>query len=402
MTYPTHPCPDGGAWRAWLDQEDQSPALAAHLATCAGCQNVVPDMRVEAAGVRDALSLLAPASLPSAADTALARERLDWRRRQSQPRPAPVRASQPRRTFVSRLSTPWRVAASGLAAALVLSLVVAVTPDGKAVAASFLAQFRSQGVTAVEITPQTQGEIVRTLSALSNLGTLQTPSGAATRPEIVARGAADQARTMSVSEATAAVGFPLLTPDPKTLPAGIDRTPRVQVMPASQIRFKFEKAKAAAYLQSTGHPDYVVPDKYDGATLVVSIPTAAILQYANPSSREALIVGQAGELVVDVEGGTVSLDEMHAFLLGLPGLPSGVVNQLKNMKSWNDTLPIPVPVDRVSWRPATLNKSQGLLLNDNSGVGSAAIWHANGHLYGLAGSLKATDLQSIADGLGSH
>ncbi|HEY0582538.1 MAG TPA: hypothetical protein VGE94_10160, partial [Chloroflexota bacterium] len=145
-----------------------------------------------------------------------------------------------------------------------------------------------------------------------------------------------------------------------------------------------------------------LPDKYDGATLVVSIPTAAILQYGNPSSREALIVGQAGELVVDVEGGTVSLDEMHAFLLGLPGLPSGVVNQLKNMKSWNDTLPIPVPVDRVSWRPATLNKSQGLLLYDNSGVGSAAIWHANGHLYGLAGSLKATDLQRIADGLGSH
>ena len=39
------------------------------------------------------------------------------------------------------------------------------------------------------------------------------------------------------------------------------------------------------------------------------------------------------------------------------------------------------------------------LLNDNSGVGSAAIWHANGHLYGVAGSLKATDLKRIADGL---
>ena len=49
----------------------------------------------------------------------------------------------------------------------------------------------------------------------------------------------------------------------------------------------------------------------------------------------------------------------------------------------------------------TFSGNQGLLLNDNSGVGSAAIWHANGHLYGLAGSLKATDLRKIADSLGT-
>ena len=35
----------------------------------------------------------------------------------------------------------------------------------------------------------------------------------------------------------------------------------------------------------------------------------------------------------------------------------------------------------------------------NSGVGSAAIWQADGRLYGLAGSLKAADLQRVAAGL---
>ena len=142
-----------------------------------------------------------------------------------------------------------------------------------------------------------------------------------------------------------------------------------------------------------------LPDKFDGATLVVSIPSAAILQYGDKSSRDALIIGEAGELVVDVEGGKVSLPEMRDFLLGLPGLPQSTVSQLKQIQNWNETLPIPIPVDKVNWQSTTFKGNQGLLLNDNSGVGSAAIWHANGHLYGVAGSLKATDLKRIADGL---
>jgi hypothetical protein len=300
--------------------------------------------------------------------------------------------------FLSRISTPWRIAASGLAAALALTLLLSITPEGRALAAGFLAQFRSQQVTAIEVTPQTQSDIMRTLNALGNLGTVKMPNGVAGRPEAIARGAADQAKTVTLAEASQAVGFKLETPDPATLPAGLDKTPRVQVMPSSQIRFTFDKTKAAAYFKSTGHPEVTVPDKFDGATLVVSIPAAALLQYGSTGAKDALLVGQAGELVVDVEG-QVTLDEMRDFLLGLPGLPPTVVSQLRQIKSWNQTLPIPVPVDQVNWQSTTFHGSQGLLLNDNSGVGSAAIWYESGHMYGLAGSLKATDLKRIADGL---
>ena len=76
---------------------------------------------------------------------------------------------------------------------------------------------------------------------------------------------------------------------------------------------------------------------------------------------------------------------MRDFLLGLPGLPQSTVSQLKQIQNWNETLPIPIPVDKVNWQSTTFKGNQGLLLNDNSGVGSAAIWHANGHLYGVAG-----------------
>ena len=401
MNTTTRTCPDIGAWRAWLDHEDHPSSMAEHLQACPGCQRLVADLRDDAASVGHTLSVLAPTRLPSAAEVAVARERLETGRRPAAAAQPPTRTLEPIPVSVARISTPWRIAASGLAAALVLSLIIAFTPEGGAAAASFLAQFRSQQVTAVEVTPQSQAEIYRTLNALGNLGTIKTPGsdGKEARPEAAARGAAEQARTVSLAEAGREIGFSLKTPDPATLPAGFDAAPKVRVMPAYQIRFTFDRNKARGYFQSTGHPEVSLPDKFDGATLVVSIPAAALLEYQNGSSKDALIVGQAGELVVDVEGGKVGLPEMRDFLLSMPGLPPLVVSQLKQIQNWNEVLPIPVPVDQVHWQSTTINGNQGLLLNDNSNVGSAAIWHAGGHLYGLAGSLKASDLKRVAETL---
>lgn len=317
--------------------------------------------------------------------------------------------------FITRMPTPWRVAASGVAAALALSVLVAITPEGRAVAAGFLASFRSEQVTAIEVTPQSQGEIMKTLNALGNLGTVKMP-GAALRPgasvvdvaaaggprELVkGAGEASQPASVSLAEASQTLGFKLKTPDPKTLPGGLDQTPSVRVTNGSQVRFTFDKTKASTYFTSTGHPEVTLPDKFDGATLVVSIPSAALMTYGNSRGKDTLIIGQAGELVVDVEG-RVSLDEMRDFLLGLPGLPPPVVSQLRQIKSWNQTLPIPVPVNQVNWQSTSFNGNQGLLLNDNSGIGSAAVWYENGHMYGVAGSLKAKELQRIADGLAAR
>jgi hypothetical protein len=394
MTIASRPCPDVGVWRAWLDHEDDAPWLPEHLSGCPACQRLVADLRDDVVAIGRSLSALAPARLPSAAEVATARERLS--RREAGDRLQPVGGGG----LVRRISTPWRIAGSGLAAAVALTLVVAFTPGGGAAAASFLAQFRSQQVTPIEITPQSQGQIVRTLNALGEYGTIKSgQNGQPTRPEAAARLATEQARTVSLAEAAQTVGFSILTPDPATLPAGVDKTPLVRVVPGSQVRFTFDKNKARAYFQSSGHPEVSLPDKFDGATLVVSIPSAAVLEYGDKASKNALIVGEAGELVVDVEGGKVSLPEMRDFLLGLPGLPPTVVSQLKQIQNWNETLPIPVPVDQVHWQSDTFNGNQGLLLKDNSGVASAALWHQSGHLYGVAGSLKSSDLKPIAESL---
>lgn len=398
MTSLPHTCPDDSVWRAWLDHETDAPEPA-HLETCAGCRRVVDELREDASFAHSSMAALAPDDLPTPAEVAVARARLDWRHATTQRRsPEPMLPRTP--APVTRLSTPWRVAAGGLVAALALSLVVAFTPEGNSAAAAFLAQFRSQQVSAVELTPESQADLMRTMNALSNLGTLQVPAAAgAPGPAAAARVEAQSAHPATAAEAASTIGFPLVTPDPAKLPPGVGKNPSIRVSQGSQVRFTFDKNKARAYYQSTGHPEVSLPDKFDGATLVVSIPPAAILEYAgDESSRTAVVVVEAGELVVDVSG-NASLPEMRDFLLGLPGLPRAVVSQLKQIQNWNNTLPIPVPVDQVNWQKAKINGADGLLLNDNSGVGSAAVWHANGHLYGVAGSVKANDLKQAADSL---
>jgi hypothetical protein len=399
-------CPEIGVWRAWLDHESDSTDLESHLASCPACKRLVAELREDASDVHDALSVLAPTHLPTSAEVAVARQRLEWRRAASSSRPSAARTSSLESVpmILNHISTPWRIAASGLAAAVALALIVAFTPEGGSVAEAFLASFRPQQVAAIGVTPQSQAEIFKALNALGNLGTINVPGGPnavnPARPQSVVRAAESQPKAATLAEAADTVGAAnFLLPDPARLPAGVSRTPQVRIVPGSQIHFTFEKKKAQAYYQSSGHPEVSLPDKFDGATIVVTIPSAAVLEYTGSgSNKDTLVVGEAGQLEIDVQG-NVSLSELRDFLLGLPGLPADVVSQLKHMDNWTDTLPIPLPIDQVQWQSDTIHGAPGLILKDNSGVGSAAIWHANNHMYGVAGTLKATDLKPIADTL---
>lgn len=418
--------PDIGAWRAWLDDEpadgaSEASILSDHLDACTACQQAVADLQ-EARDLAAATLLpLAPAAVPSADAVALARERLAWRQRQLHRQPVALPAAaatiplepqhprQPAATLTlsnSQEPTPmsqarthsplfarWRLAASGLAAALALTLLVG-TEDGRAIAAQFLAQFRSERFTVVTV-PTGMSE--HPFEALAGLGTISGNPDA--RGEPVA----------SVAEASQQVGFPVKQADPATLPANVSATPSsIQVMQASQFRFTFDQDRARAYLEANGGQGVTLPAKFHGASLVVSVPDVVLMEHGSTqadgarSAQPGLIVGQARALEVTAEGGTggdVSLDEMRDFLLSLPGLPPETVRQLRAIQDWRTTLPIPVPADSVAWQETTIGGSQGLILNDNSGIGSAAIWQQDGRVYGVAGALKANDIQRIANGL---
>ena len=408
-------CPEPGRLRAWLDGEaggDAAP-LADHLAGCPACRASVHDLTTDAAVADEALRMLdAPAIDAADTERALARfrrlaahraapasavamredGRIDHAATGRRPETASLLVAEApsmetRRMPIALRFQRWRLALGGLAAGLALTHLLA-TPEGQAAASGFLAQFRTQRFAVVTFDSASAGR--GGLQRLERLGTLQrSPTGAA--------GPRGGEEVPSVEEASRRVGFAVRQPDPASLPVGVSRTPKITVQPAGQTRFTFDRDKSAAYFRDLGRTDLRLPDRLHGTTLVISTPPMAMLQYAAADGKPAVMVGQTSDVQVGVEG-TASLDEIREYLLTVPGIPPGVASQLRAIQNWQSTLPIPVPVDKIAWRETTIDGGQGLVLNDNTGLGSAALWRTpDGRIYGVAGPLKGDELQRVVD-----
>lgn len=379
-------CPEAGLWRTWIDHElpDRTAGFADHLAACTACQTTVAALEANAAVTAGALAALdaaereGPAALrPVGVATA-----------ESTPTPIPIASRySPQETHsMTRILSGrrWRVALGGLAAALALTFAVA-TPQGRTATAQFLAQFRSQNFTVVTIDPR-QG--AGAFDHLEHLGTFS--EGSPERPPTP---------VASFAEASQAVGFPVLQPDPAALPAGVSATPEgIEVMAGHTGRLTFDAAKTNSYFASIGHPEVQLPANLDGATLVVNIPSGVMATYPATNGQDTgLMIGQAGELTIGVEG-NATLEDVRDFALSLPG-DDDLTRQLRAIENWQNTLPIPVPVDEVAWQQTAIGGGQGLILADNTGVGSGAIWQRDGRVFGVAGAFKAEEIRRVADSL---
>jgi hypothetical protein len=251
-------------------------------------------------------------------------------------------------------------------------------------AAQFLAQFRSQRFTPIAIDADRPGA---TFGELGRLGRIHG-SGVSSRSERAAR----------IGDAIQQVGFVPRVPDQSALPAGLETTPVVQVVPASEVRFTFDRAKAREYFDRTGHPDLVLPEKFDGASLVMQAPAAVLLEYRSTDNRRGLMVAQTRQLSMGAEG-NATLDELRDFMLSLPSMPPETARQLRAIPDWRDALPIPIPADRVNWRDVTIGGGPGLLLTDSMGLGSAAIWQRGDRVFGIFGSVATDDPERVANSL---
>jgi hypothetical protein len=410
-------CPDTGRLRAWLDRDDpdagdveamHGPSTAPiehHVADCEACQTALATIERDAAFTARALAAPGPAApTPAETDAALS---LLHRQLVGEPRPAapPALTALPQlapispngtgyhsatispptspRTSIARGWRRWRLALGGIAAALAVTFALA-TPEGQAAAASFLAQFRSQRLAIVTFDPNQARQTG--LFRFEQLGTVKNNQPA--RPADVA----------NVQEAASRAGFPVLQPDPATLPAGAAKTPKVRFSPGSETRLTFDKQKARTYFDSINRKDLSLPDKMNGATLVVALPPIVLLEYSSADNKPAVMVGQAREIQVGVEG-NASLEEIRTFLLGLPNVPPDLARQLRSIQDWTTTLPIPVPVDRATWQETNIAGSPAYILNDNTGLGSGAIWQRDGRIIGVAGPMKANELRRVAESL---
>ena len=405
------PCPDLGALRASIDDAPDgatATALHDHVHACASCSDTVAELQRNAELAAPAIALTAPEAPPGAAAVEAALARFERRRARlataraatataaapasagPDPAPAPIPLARPGRP--AWLGTRGRAVAAALVATLVLTGLVA-TPDGRAAAASFLGQFRSQRLQAVPLDTGQANQVGDVLTGLVD-------SGVFTGDPHQVTGLDDPEVAANLAEAGRLAGFAVPAVDPSALPRGVERTPsRILVSRALEARITFDRDRALAYLRGHGRPDAQLPERFDGTQLVVRVPTVVVQQFAGRDGGPAVLVGKAGMLGVDTEGGA-TLEELREVVLGLPGLPAETVAQLRSIGDWRTTLPIPVPTDQVRSRPATVNGAEGLSFADQTGRLHALLWQRDGHIWGVAGVLGADEARDVADSLG--
>jgi hypothetical protein len=307
-------------------------------------------------------------------------------------RRARLSTAPPRRwSRLAGLGARTRGVAAALVAALVLTGLVA-TPGGRAAAAGFLAQFRSQRF---EVVPLDPGQATQVEDVVADL----VETGVFTGDAIKAGGFGEPRVAADLAEAGRMAGFAVPAVDPSALPAGVERTPeRILVTRAQESRVTFDRDKALDYLHRNGRPGATLPERYDGTRLVIQVPAAVVQQFAGRDGGPALLVGKAGTLGLDTEGGA-SLAELREVLLDLPGLPAETVARLRAIGDWRATLPLPVPSDEVRSRPATVGGAEALSFADRTGRLHALLWQRDGHIWGVAGVVGSDETRDVADSL---
>lgn len=290
------------------------------------------------------------------------------------------------------LSRPFahrRATLLGLAGALVLCTFLAL-PEGQAFAAKLLVLFRGETIKAVPTDMAHIKNAYDTLYELQEIGTLD--------------GKVPSSLTLVSNVAQAATLSKQTLVQPNVLPTGLDKTPKAQAIAPTTVTLTLHKPKADAYFQSVGS-SLRMPGNLNNAQLIVNFPGVALLEYTGANGGR-LLLGQAGQLQINLsDNSSTTIDEVRAFLLSMPGLSPDTVTALKNITDWTSTIPLTVPTDKAGWSSTSVSGTfggQGVILNDNSGIGSALLWQTKDgqSSLGVAGyGLKAADLTSIAGSL---
>ncbi|CCG02236.1 hypothetical protein [Blastococcus saxobsidens] len=336
----------------------------AHVASCPTCLRALDTARADARLVGAALApsgggtvdteaawarLSATAAAPAATAPAF--------------RPAPA-ARNRWRTTIRRPA----VAAAGA--------VVLLTGAGVAAANDWLPIFQAERVDPVQVTA---GDLVQVpdLSAYGDLQFTEAPE-----PEQVADAATAQQRTG------------LAVPQVGELPEGVTGDPAYLAADRVTATFTFSAAKAAQAAGTEGEVLPPPPPGLDGSQLRLQAGPGVAAIWSQPTGVPTLVVARAGAPTVYSQG--VPFETVRDYLLSLPGLPDGLADQLRNLSTDAATLPLPVPADLVTSSTADVDGAEATVLTSRDGLFAGVVWVEDGVLTGVAGSLSADELLSVA------
>ncbi len=266
---------------------------------------------------------------------------------------------------------------STLAAVLLATLLV-LTPVGSFAAGFFtifqVRQFAPLPVTLSDLTA---------LPNLSNYGTMHMSKGA------------DSRTFANVAEAAAAAHQAV--PAPGRLPDDVPPAVTYLVTQPATATFTFSAAKARASALRLGKALPPMPASLDGSSLSITIGPIVSAEYGSTSGLPTLLLAQAPEPRVTTTGATTQT--IINYLLAQPGISPQLAAQIRAIGDPSTTLPIPIPVTIAQGKSIQVRGVRGVVVGDNTGIGSAVIWTEHGLVHGAAGTLPETELLAIVAGL---
>ncbi len=367
--------PDGVLRR--LDDEPLAvpDGVAEHAASCGRCS--ARRARIARDTEFAARLLSAPQLLPDA-DMAWARlqRELYLRREQEAHRrrgPVPV--------FRRGARFPRVSLRAGLAIGAV-GIVVA----GTAVAATLTTIFAPTHVAPVSVS-QSDVQAITALMGLGDshvLGGFPTANGSTTARfgtiKWSSSGPAHQ--SSSLAQATKEAGFPVYLPG--RLPGGVGAVEQFVVQPRVSATVTFNSTAAGL----------------TGSSVALDAGPAALVLYAGASGTDLPTLGVATMPRPTARSTGATLRQIEAFLLGQPGIPPELGEEIRLLGDLRTILPVPVPPG-ASVRSVQVAGWPGVLLADSSNGAGGVVWEdGRGMVHVVAGILDSQDLLNVADQLG--
>jgi hypothetical protein len=366
--------PTDGTLRRLLDE----PAGVAdpdreHVAGCPVCLAGVAAAREDAAAVGSALRTDGDADLATG-----------WHRLSAalptrpQPTAGPRPADRPRPAATTARPSRWRAGLRRPAIAAVAFAVV-LTGAGVAAANDWLQVFRTEEIAPVGFT-------TADLVALPDL----TAYG-----DVEVTGDGDLHEVADAAAAAAETGLDV--PEVATLPQGVTGQPAVQVIGQVSATFTYSADRAARAAAEAGATLPPPPPGVDGSQVRLLAGPGVAQVWSSSAGLPALVVGRAVAPSAFASG--ADFDTVRDHLLSLPGLPSGVAEQLRTLSEEGTTLPLPVPSDEVTTTSEDVDGRTATVLTSQDRSVAAVVWVEEGTVTAVAGSLDAEELLAIARGL---
>jgi hypothetical protein len=162
--------------------------------------------------------------------------------------------------------------------------------------------------------------------------------------------------------------------------------------------FTFSAAKAAEAAAAEGEVLPPPPPGLDGSSLRLDAGPGVAAMWSQPTGMPTLVVAKVVAPKVYSSGAPFA--QVRDYLLSLPGLPPGLASQLRDLSEEKDgTLPLPVPAELVTSSTADVGGHAATVLTSRDGLFAAVVWVEDGVMTGVAGTLSADEVLSVARGL---